>query len=225
MPSACSKSADVVGEPARCVERRCRVAHALSAATARAARAPSASLAVAVRRPPTTAGPERSGAASADMLAASPGSVRTPADGVGDARRILRGTTRPAPPASSSTRVREPGGDDRSAGGHRLDQHPGGDLLAGVVRQQHDVGLLHQLVQLGGRRGSASSKSTMSPTPSVGARSSLSRYASPSRCGTFGWVWPDHQVSRARVEVAQAGHGARSPTRCPCRDRADPRSG
>ncbi len=45
--------------------------------------------------------------------------------------------------------MRETGGDDGLPRRHRLDQYAGGHLLAGVVGQQHHVGLLHHPVQFG----------------------------------------------------------------------------
>ena len=101
-----------------------------------------------------TADQSRPGAirpASADMEAASPGSVRTRRTALAIECASPRSTRRPAPLASSSHACGKPvetTGRPRRDG---LDENPGGHLVPRVVRQQDHVGLPHGLLQLVGR--------------------------------------------------------------------------
>ena len=45
--------------------------------------------------------------------------------------------------------VRKAGGHHRDAGGHGFDEHAGGDLFTGVVRQHDDVGGADEAIQRG----------------------------------------------------------------------------
>ena len=123
------------------------------------------------RRPPPArgaAGPGRP--PGRPCRAASPGSVSTRRSAAAMAGGSPCGTTRPVPPPSSSTAWGNPVAITGLPGGQRLDQHAGGDLLAGVVGQDHDVGLRPRSGPGREIDRYRSSNSTMWPTPPAAAR-------------------------------------------------------
>ena len=65
-------------------------------------------------------------------------SVRARLQRLGDGGGVLR--VEQACRAEELDGMREARGDDRLAGGDRLDQDAGGDLLQRFVREQHDIG-------------------------------------------------------------------------------------
>ena len=89
------------------------------------------------RSAPATAGQssvggQRTGAA--DEAGGQAGLGQDPPDGGGQRRRVPVRHEQAGAVGEQLDGVREGGGDHRDAGGDRLDEHAGGDLLAGVVR-------------------------------------------------------------------------------------------
>ena len=107
--------------------------------------------------------------------------------------------------------MREPGGDDRFAGRHRLDEDAGGHLLSGVVGKQDDIGPLDQAAELAGLEVARVERDGIVDAEVADLGLEPTAIHVPVAFEHLGVGLAHDVVPRGRVDVPQLGHGGDAP--------------